>query len=85
MQKNGEIHICMLYENIIRMLNALNFAYANVQGGGESFTQVFERCKSALLRIGRKHKGFATIRNCLETSLFMYFFPRNKEGASTLC
>ncbi|XP_020221080.1 phosphoglycerate mutase-like protein 4 [Cajanus cajan] len=26
-------------------------------GGGESFVQLFERCKSALLRIGRKHKG----------------------------
>ncbi|CAJ1942751.1 unnamed protein product [Sphenostylis stenocarpa] len=26
-------------------------------GGGESFIQLFERCKSALLRIGRKHKG----------------------------
>ncbi|KAK7331112.1 hypothetical protein VNO77_25326 [Canavalia gladiata] len=26
-------------------------------GGGESVAQLFERCKSALLRIGRKHKG----------------------------
>ncbi|KAK7263105.1 hypothetical protein RJT34_30689 [Clitoria ternatea] len=26
-------------------------------GGGESFAQLFERCKSALLRIGKKHKG----------------------------
>ncbi|XP_027346531.1 phosphoglycerate mutase-like protein 4 [Abrus precatorius] len=26
-------------------------------GGGESYAQLFERCKSALLRIGRKHKG----------------------------
>ncbi|KAL2333589.1 hypothetical protein Fmac_014802 [Flemingia macrophylla] len=26
-------------------------------GGGESLVQLFERCKSALLRIGRKHKG----------------------------
>ncbi|KAL5187266.1 Phosphoglycerate mutase-like protein 4 [Glycine soja] len=26
-------------------------------GGGESFVQLFERCKSALLKIGRKHKG----------------------------
>ncbi|XP_061352822.1 phosphoglycerate mutase-like protein 4 [Gastrolobium bilobum] len=26
-------------------------------GGGESLVQLFERCTSALLRIGRKHKG----------------------------
>ncbi|RDX92894.1 Phosphoglycerate mutase-like protein 4, partial [Mucuna pruriens] len=26
-------------------------------GGGESLAQLFQRCKSALLRIGRKHKG----------------------------
>ncbi|KAK8471518.1 hypothetical protein PHAVU_003G246200 [Phaseolus vulgaris] len=40
-------------------------------GGGESFTQVFERCKSALLRIGRKHKGervvVVTHGACIET------------------
>ena len=48
------------------MMNALNFAYAYVQGGGESFIQLFERCKSALLRIGRKHKGFATTQNCFK-------------------
>lgn len=28
-----------------------------VQGGGESITQLLERCKSAFLRIGKKYKG----------------------------
>ncbi|XP_045786278.1 phosphoglycerate mutase-like protein 4 isoform X1 [Trifolium pratense] len=28
-----------------------------IPGGGESLDQLFERCKSSLLRIGRKHKG----------------------------
>ncbi|XP_057419540.1 phosphoglycerate mutase-like protein 4 [Lotus japonicus] len=28
-----------------------------IPGGGESIVQLFERCKSALLRIGRNHKG----------------------------
>ncbi|XP_047155384.1 phosphoglycerate mutase-like protein 4 isoform X2 [Vigna umbellata] len=40
-------------------------------GGGESFVQLFERCKSALLRIGRKHKGervvVVTHGACIET------------------
>ncbi|KAI5418847.1 phosphoglycerate mutase-like protein 4 [Lathyrus oleraceus] len=28
-----------------------------IPGGGESLDQLYERCKSAVLRIGRKHKG----------------------------
>ncbi|XP_061352817.1 phosphoglycerate mutase-like protein 4 [Gastrolobium bilobum] len=28
-----------------------------IPGGGESLVQLFERCTSALLRIGRKHRG----------------------------
>jgi len=28
-----------------------------VQGGGESINQLLERCKSALLGIGKKYKG----------------------------
>jgi broad specificity phosphatase PhoE len=35
------------------------YKYHYVQGGGESITQLFERCKSALLRIGKKYKGIS--------------------------
>lgn len=30
---------------------------AIVQGGGESFDQLYERCTAALQRIAKKHKG----------------------------
>lgn len=63
-----------------------------VQGGGESIVQLFERCKSALLRIGRNHKGIVSFHidslcdpsysfNCHETYLMC---PFSKFGSLTI-
>jgi hypothetical protein len=55
--------------------------YHYVQGGGESITQLFERCKSALLRIGKKYKGISyhiydiswKLNNVFLVIQYMYF------------
>lgn len=64
----------MLYSNLRRKKNSFHTIgttdvllcmHNDMQGGGESRDQLYQRCTSTLLRIGRKHKGMILLRMSL--------------------